>query len=81
MKRKIALSVGTAVLAGLLVLAAVALADSIKCTGGACNGTNGNDTIDRFGDTGPGTIVGLGGDDSIFTGTGAVSGVAVLVAV
>ena len=33
-------------------------------------GTAGNDTLNQNSDTGPGTIVGLGGDDIIFTGTG-----------
>ena len=33
-------------------------------------GTGGNDTINRSADVGPGTIVGLGGDDKIFTGSG-----------
>jgi Ca2+-binding RTX toxin-like protein len=36
-------------------------------------GSNGSDTLDHFGDTGPGTITGLGGDDSIFLGTGNAS--------
>jgi Ca2+-binding RTX toxin-like protein len=34
-------------------------------------GTNGNNVIDHFGDTGPGTLIGLAGDDCIFTGSGA----------
>ena len=34
-------------------------------------GTNGSDTLDHFGDTGPGTLIGLAGDDCIFTGSGA----------
>src|SRR5829696_6854143 len=33
-------------------------------------GTNGNDTLNQATDTGPGTIVGLAGDDCIFTGSG-----------
>src|SRR5262249_20395894 len=33
-------------------------------------GTAGNDTLNQAGDTGPGTIVGLAGDDSSFTGSG-----------
>ena len=33
-------------------------------------GTNGNDVLDQSGNAGPGTIVGLAGDDCIFTGTG-----------
>jgi Ca2+-binding RTX toxin-like protein len=33
-------------------------------------GTAGNDVLNQAGDTGPGTIVGLAGDDCIFTGTG-----------
>src|SRR5262245_60614831 len=36
-------------------------------------GTNGNDTLNQSGDSGPGTIVGLGGNDSILTGSGLVS--------
>ena len=36
----------------------------------AATGTAGNDTLNQSGDTGPGTIFGLAGDDSIFTGTG-----------
>src|SRR5262245_4432670 len=34
-------------------------------------GTAGNDTLDHFGDAGPGTLIGLAGDDCIFTGSGA----------
>src|SRR6266705_924087 len=33
-------------------------------------GTGGNDTLNQSADTGPGTIVGLAGDDCIFTGSG-----------
>ena len=33
-------------------------------------GTAGNDRLNQTGDTGPGTIVGLAGDDCIFAGTG-----------
>jgi Ca2+-binding RTX toxin-like protein len=33
-------------------------------------GTTGNDTLNQAGETGPGSIVGLAGDDCIFTGTG-----------
>ena len=33
-------------------------------------GTAGNDTLNQSADTGPGTIVGLAGDDYVFTGTG-----------
>jgi Ca2+-binding RTX toxin-like protein len=33
-------------------------------------GTAGNDTLNQSSDTGPGTIVGLAGDDCIFTGSG-----------
>ena len=33
-------------------------------------GTAGNDTLNQSGDTGPGTVVGLAGDDCIFQGTG-----------
>src|SRR5215211_784737 len=36
-------------------------------------GTAGNDTLNQTGDTGPGTIVGLAGNDCIFSGTGAVT--------
>ncbi len=36
-------------------------------------GTSGSDTLDQFANTGPGTIVGLAGDDSVLTGTGNVS--------
>ena len=36
-------------------------------------GTAGNDTLNQSGDTGPGTVVGLAGDDCIFTGTGAAT--------
>ena len=35
-------------------------------------GTAGNDTLNQNNDPGPGTIVGLGGDDFIFAGTGQV---------
>jgi Ca2+-binding RTX toxin-like protein len=38
----------------------------------AATGTAGNDTLNQAGDTGPGTIVGLAGDDCIIAGTGAV---------
>src|SRR5262245_9012779 len=34
-------------------------------------GTSGNDTLDHFGETGPGTLIGLAGNDCIFTGSGA----------
>src|SRR5262249_45757230 len=34
-------------------------------------GTAGNDTLDHFGEAGPGTLIGLAGDDCIFTGSGA----------
>ncbi len=33
-------------------------------------GTGGSDTLNQSADAGPGTIVGLAGDDCIFTGTG-----------
>jgi Ca2+-binding RTX toxin-like protein len=33
-------------------------------------GTAGNDILDRSGTSGPGTIVGLAGNDSILTGSG-----------
>src|SRR5215204_1366231 len=33
-------------------------------------GTAGNDALSQSGDSGPGTIVGLAGNDVIFTGTG-----------
>src|SRR5215207_8591316 len=36
----------------------------------AATGTAGNDTLNQSGDTGPGTIVGLAGDDTISLGTG-----------
>ena len=36
----------------------------------SATGTAGNDTLNQAGDTGPGTIVGLAGDDCILTGTG-----------
>ena len=36
-------------------------------------GTGGNDTLNQSGDTGPGTIVGLAGNDCILTGTGLVT--------
>ena len=39
----------------------------------SATGTAGNDTLNQTGDTGPGTIVGLAGDDCIFTGTGVAS--------
>jgi Ca2+-binding RTX toxin-like protein len=35
-------------------------------------GTAGNDSLNQTGDGGPGTIVGLAGDDSMLTGTGSV---------
>jgi serralysin len=35
-------------------------------------GTAGNDTLNQHGDTGPGTIIGLAGNDSILTGSGLV---------
>ena len=34
-------------------------------------GTNGNDTLNQAGDAGPGTIVGLAGDDTISLGSGS----------
>src|SRR5262245_25593003 len=34
-------------------------------------GGTGNDTLDHFGEAGPGTLIGLAGDDCIFTGSGA----------
>ncbi len=37
-------------------------------------GTAGNDVLNQSTDTGPGTIVGLAGDDCIFSGTGPVQG-------
>jgi Ca2+-binding RTX toxin-like protein len=37
----------------------------------SATGTAGNDTLNQAGDTGPGTIVGLAGDDSILQGTGS----------
>ena len=36
-------------------------------------GSAGNDTLNQSGDTGPGTIVGLAGDDSILQGTGSAT--------
>jgi Ca2+-binding RTX toxin-like protein len=36
-------------------------------------GTAGNDTLNQGGDSGPGTIVGLAGDDCIFTGSGVAT--------
>jgi serralysin len=36
-------------------------------------GTAGTDTLNQSGDTGPGTIIALAGDDSILIGTGLVS--------
>src|SRR5919198_4748501 len=36
-------------------------------------GTAGNDTLNQAGDSGPGTVVGLAGDDSIFTGNGVAT--------
>jgi hypothetical protein len=39
----------------------------------AATGTAGNDNLNQTGDTGPGTIVGLAGDDCIFTGSGLVT--------
>jgi Ca2+-binding RTX toxin-like protein len=36
----------------------------------AATGTAGNDTLNQSGDSGPGTIVGLAGDDQILTGSG-----------
>src|SRR5215208_3048109 len=36
-------------------------------------GTNGADNLDQTTEPGPGTILGLGGDDSIFSGTGEVT--------
>jgi Ca2+-binding RTX toxin-like protein len=33
-------------------------------------GTNGNDTLDQSAASGPGTILGLAGDDCVFTGSG-----------
>ncbi len=40
----------------------------------AATGTAGNDVLDQTGDTGPGTIVGLAGDDCILSGSGLVQG-------
>ena len=40
----------------------------------AATGTAGNDVLDQTGDTGPGTIVGLAGDDCILSGSGPVQG-------
>jgi Ca2+-binding RTX toxin-like protein len=39
----------------------------------AATGTAGNDTLNQSGDAGPGTIVGLAGNDCLFTGTGLAS--------
>ena len=36
-------------------------------------GTTGNDTLNQAGETGPGTIVGLAGEDCISAGTGPVT--------
>ena len=36
-------------------------------------GTNGNDTLNQTADAGPGTVVGLAGNDCIFTGTGVAT--------
>jgi hypothetical protein len=36
----------------------------------SATGTAGNDTLNQSGDSGPGTIVGLAGDDTILTGSG-----------
>src|SRR5215204_6654290 len=36
-------------------------------------GTAGNDTLNQSTDAGPGTVVGLAGDDCIFSGTGLVT--------
>ena len=36
----------------------------------AATGTAGNDTLNQSGDSGPGTIIGLAGDDQISTGSG-----------
>ena len=36
-------------------------------------GTAGNDTLNQAADSGPGTIIGLAGDDSILTGSGLAS--------
>ena len=39
----------------------------------SATGTAGNDTLDQSSDAGPGTIVGLAGDDSLVTGSGLAS--------
>ncbi len=39
----------------------------------SATGTGGNDTLDQSADTGPGTVVGLAGNDCIFTGSGVAS--------
>jgi Ca2+-binding RTX toxin-like protein len=39
----------------------------------SATGTAGNDTLNQSTDAGPGSIVGLAGDDSILTGSGAVT--------
>ena len=36
-------------------------------------GTNGNDVLNQAGDVGPGTVVGLAGDDCIFSGSGLLT--------
>ena len=36
-------------------------------------GTAGNDVLNQGSDTGPGTVVGLAGDDCIFSGTGVAT--------
>jgi Ca2+-binding RTX toxin-like protein len=36
-------------------------------------GTSGNDTLNQQDDTGPGTIIGLAGDDCIFQGSGSAT--------
>ncbi len=36
----------------------------------SATGTAGNDILNQSGDSGPGTVVGLAGDDCIFTGSG-----------
>ena len=36
-------------------------------------GTNGNDTLNQASDVGPGTVVGLAGDDCIFSGSGLLT--------
>src|SRR5262245_5131178 len=49
---------------------AFAIFSTRRTTMASETGTAGNDTLDHFGDTGPGTLIGLAGDDCIFTGSG-----------